>query len=138
MFKEQKGVTLIALVITIIVLLILAGVSIAFLTGDNGIITKSTKASAETNIAGAKETAATDVAAKYADYMEYKYASNTTNPGATDTFTAWLGTNKLTSTDTTKYTVSEDSLTITIVPRNNANEQKTGTIKDTGAIQWDD
>lgn len=138
MFKEQKGVTLIALVITIIVLLILAGVSIAFLTGDNGIITKSTKASAETNIAGAKETAATDVAAKYADYMEYKYASNTTNPGAASTFTAWLGTNKLTSTDTTKYTVSEDSLTITIVPRNNANEQKTGTILDTGAIQWDD
>ena len=71
MFKEQKGVTLIALVITIIVLLILAGVSIAFLTGDNGIITKSTKASAETNIAGAKETAATDVAAKYADYNNY-------------------------------------------------------------------
>ena len=35
MFKEQKGVTLIALVITIIVLLILAGVSIAMLTGDN-------------------------------------------------------------------------------------------------------
>lgn len=136
MFKEQKGVTLIALVITIIVLLILAGVSIAFLTGDNGIITKSTKASAETNIAGAKETAATDVAAKYADYMEYKYASNTTNPGAASTFTAWLGTNKLTSTDTTKYTVSEDSLTITIVPRDNANKQVTGTIEDTGAITW--
>lgn len=41
MFKEQKGVTLIALVITIIVLLILAGVSIAMLTGDNGILTKA-------------------------------------------------------------------------------------------------
>ena len=35
--RNQKGVTLIALVITIIVLLILAGVSIAMLTGDNGI-----------------------------------------------------------------------------------------------------
>ena len=46
MFKEQKGVTLIALVITIIVLLILAGVSIAFLTGENGILNKSTKAAA--------------------------------------------------------------------------------------------
>ena len=85
---------------------------------------------------GAKETAATDVAAKYADYMEYKYASNTTNPGAASTFTAWLGTNKLTSTDTTKYTVSEDSVTITIVPRDNANKQVTGTIEDTGAITW--
>ena len=38
---NQKGITLIALVITIIVLLILAGVSIAMLTGDNGILTKS-------------------------------------------------------------------------------------------------
>ena len=34
-FKETKGITLIALVLTIIVLLILAGVTIATLTGDN-------------------------------------------------------------------------------------------------------
>ena len=34
-FKNAKGITLIALVITIIVLLILAGVTIATLTGDN-------------------------------------------------------------------------------------------------------
>lgn len=33
--KEEKGITLIALVITIIVLLILAGVTIATLTGEN-------------------------------------------------------------------------------------------------------
>ena len=33
---NQKGITLIALVITIIVLLILAGVTIAMLTGENG------------------------------------------------------------------------------------------------------
>ncbi len=42
--KDQKGITLIALVITIIVLLILAGVSIAMLTGENGILTKATSA----------------------------------------------------------------------------------------------
>ncbi len=42
--KNQKGVTLIALVITIIVLLILAGVSIAMLTGDNGILTQAKSA----------------------------------------------------------------------------------------------
>ena len=41
MMKNQKGITLIALVITIIVLLILAGVSIAMLTGDNGILTRA-------------------------------------------------------------------------------------------------
>ncbi len=55
MFKEQKGVTLIALVITIIVLLILAGVSIAMLTGDNGILTKAQSAGSETAISEIKE-----------------------------------------------------------------------------------
>ena len=39
--KNNKGITLIALVITIIVLLILAGISIAMLTGENGILTNS-------------------------------------------------------------------------------------------------
>ena len=37
--ENTKGITLIALVITIIILLILAGVSIAMLTGNNGILT---------------------------------------------------------------------------------------------------
>ena len=42
--KERKGITLIALVITIIVLLILAGVSVAMLTGQNGILTQAQSA----------------------------------------------------------------------------------------------
>ena len=41
---RNEGITLIALVITIIVLLILAGVSIAMLTGDNGILTQASNA----------------------------------------------------------------------------------------------
>ena len=49
--RNQRGITLIALVITIIVLLILAGVSIAMLTGDNGILTKATEATSETDLA---------------------------------------------------------------------------------------
>ncbi len=39
--KKEKGITLIALVVTIVVLLILAGVSINLVIGNNGIITKS-------------------------------------------------------------------------------------------------
>ena len=39
---SDKGVTLVALVITIIILLILAGVSISFVIGDNGILTRAT------------------------------------------------------------------------------------------------
>ena len=41
-FKTESAITLIALVITIIVLLILAGVALATLTGENGILTKAT------------------------------------------------------------------------------------------------
>ena len=39
--KEIKGITLVALVITIIVLLILSGVAISFTIGDNGIFRKA-------------------------------------------------------------------------------------------------
>ena len=51
MKDKQKGITLIALVITIIVLLILAGVSIATLTGENGILNRAKEAREKTEIA---------------------------------------------------------------------------------------
>ncbi len=43
-FKNKNGITLIALVVTIIVLLILAGVSISMLTGQNGILNRAAEA----------------------------------------------------------------------------------------------
>ena len=49
--KAKNGITLIALVITIIVLLILAGVTIATLTGDNGILAQAKKAHESTEVA---------------------------------------------------------------------------------------
>ena len=47
MQKKEKGVTLIALVVTIIVLIILAGISITTLTGDKGLINEATNTSSE-------------------------------------------------------------------------------------------
>ena len=44
MLKKQKGITLVALVVTIVVLLILAGVSINLVLGDNGIVKKAQEA----------------------------------------------------------------------------------------------
>ena len=41
--KKIDGITLITLAITIIILLILSGVTIAMLTGDNGLLTKAKK-----------------------------------------------------------------------------------------------
>ncbi len=53
--KKTNGITLIALIITIIVLLILAGVSIAMITGQNGILTQAQNAKQATEGAAAKE-----------------------------------------------------------------------------------
>ena len=75
--KKSKGITLIALVITIIVLLILAGVSIATLTGDNGVLTKSTNAKLATEQANILEQLRMEIYEKKLDienntgYIEY-------------------------------------------------------------------
>ncbi len=53
--ENSKGITLIALVITIIVLLILAAVTIATLTGENGILTKANQAKDQTEQAKVEE-----------------------------------------------------------------------------------
>ncbi len=60
--EKTKGITLIALVITIIVLLILAAVSIATLTGENGILSKANTAKEETQREDVKEQAKLDIA----------------------------------------------------------------------------
>ena len=67
--ERQKGITLIALVITIIVLLILAAVSIATLTGENGILTKASGAKVENAHASVKE-------AMRLEYTEYIFEKN--------------------------------------------------------------
>ncbi len=64
--RNEQGITLIALVITIIVLLILAGVSIAMLAGENGILTQAQRAKTETENAQAVEK---DRLNEYEDYI---------------------------------------------------------------------
>ncbi len=55
--KRNKGITLIALVVTIIVLLILAGISISLLAGQNGILSRATEAKEKDGKAQVKEIA---------------------------------------------------------------------------------
>lgn len=63
--KNTRGITLIALVITIIVLLILAGVSIATLMGDNGILTNASRAKTEDAHASVREA----ISLAYSEYI---------------------------------------------------------------------
>lgn len=54
---KQSGITLIALVVTVVVLLILAGISIGMLTGENGIIERAEEAAFKTVIKDYQEVA---------------------------------------------------------------------------------
>lgn len=66
--NKNKGITLIALVITIIVLLILAG--IATLTGENGLLSKATTAKEETKKAEIREEIELAIAAIQAEELQ--------------------------------------------------------------------
>ena len=65
--KNNKAITLIALVVTIVVLLILAGISISLVVGDNGLIRKSKDAKKQYEEAQANELAMTDEAGDLID-----------------------------------------------------------------------
>ncbi len=69
--KAKSGITLIALVITIIVLLILAGVALNTLFGENGIINNAQEASIKTDIAETKEQIQIELAGKYNENGAY-------------------------------------------------------------------
>lgn len=79
MLKENKGVTLVALVITIIVLLILAGVTLSMVVGNNGLFTRAKDSDTAMAVATAKEKvslAVADVqAGAYAEDKTYTEAS---------------------------------------------------------------
>ena len=88
---NNKGITLIALVITIIVLLILAGVSIAMLTGENGILTRANDSTLATSRAEVAERVNMELSAQLANAMAGEaFDSQTTintNLGTVDGYT---------------------------------------------------
>ena len=75
--KNNRGITLIALVVTIIVLLILAGISISMLTGQNGILNRATEAKEKT------ETSSVDEKRKLAQAEALMNTERTTYKGVT-------------------------------------------------------
>ena len=110
MKKENKGITLIALVITIIVVLILAGVTVATLTGDNGILIKAADAKDSNSIGNEKE----KIGLAYNEYIIKKYTD--ANPELTIEGANVTGegpwTILFTNIEAHKYTLSADGKTI--------------------------
>lgn len=134
MIKNQKGITLIALVITIIVLLILAGVSIAMLTGENGILSQATRAGSDSKVADAKELASLDVSDLVSKYYELKYVDKSSALDEVANAGAYVKAN-LTSSDETKYTVN-GSKEIEIKSTTSEGKTVKGTITNDGVISW--
>lgn len=74
--KKEKAITLIALVITVIVLLILAGVTVATITGENGLLNKASSAGDETK----RKTAEEKINLKITTLQMKKYSENQIMP----------------------------------------------------------
>ena len=108
--KQAKGITLIALVITIIVLLILAGVTISMLTGENGILNQATNAKNATDKSEFEEQVSLAV-----------MAAKTNKTGSINTSDLETELNKISGAEITKsannelpWTVKKGSYEVTI------------------------
>ena len=133
--RNQKGITLIALVITIIVLLILAGVSIAMLTGDNGLLNKSQQAVRDNALAGAKDTISTESQALMADYLEEKYTNVSFSQSAAEYVVAQLKTKFAEGAKVNKCTITYTTSTIKLTDPDGKREV-TASFDGQGAITW--
>lgn len=141
--KNNKGITLIALVVTIIVLLILAGVSIAMLSGDNGILSRASEAGDKSVVANAKEQIALAINEGMTEYYGNTYVDGGTTSIITEVnskLTAAVTSinaqnpNLVTYADANKVSTTDDGI-ITITFNNIT---YTGTItKGTCALSWD-
>lgn len=84
MLRNQKGITLVALVITIIVLLILAGVTISMVLGQNGILNQANQAKAENQKATVEEQVQMAVFAETSQFLQNNVVdqANSSSSGA--------------------------------------------------------
>ena len=130
MLKKQNGITLIALVITIIVLLILAGVTIAMVVGDNGILTRSREAKDTTNIKKIQEEVDLEAADLVAEYHTKDSGEVTGSAGE------YVAT-QIDGKTINGIEIEADSEEMTITAEKDG-ITTSGTIEANGHIIWDD
>lgn len=120
MFKKERGITLVALVVTIVVLLILAGVSISMVLGNNGIVTKAQASQAAQDKAYAREVVESALKSVQIDVLTGKIDTGTVAKVVTaigdSKFTAGTAENtvKYSQKDGTTYTVTVELTNYTV------------------------
>ncbi len=107
--NDKKGITLIALIITIIVLLILAGVSINMITGDDGLIAKAGSAKERTAVEQVEE----ELKLKIAD-LKTEQLGKISNAEIEDLIKTYDKDGKIKSDDNGKYIETEDGYRIDV------------------------
>ena len=133
--KSNKGITLIALIITIIVLLILAGVTIAAINGNESAMDKAKQAKDETSISEAKEAAILKATSLIQDYMDRRYVKNEANFATTYPKTGNYVAASMNNVTEGDYTFTTSGTTLTV--SKSETSIVTGTIdEDTGKITW--
>ena len=140
--RNQRGITLVALVITIIVLLILAAVTIAALGGSNGILTNASKSTVANEIGEVKDLVALAVNEGISEYYTTIYVDGTAETADNDLLsTIYNKLNDLKSQvlptvlDVTDKTTSID-ITIT---SENGKASTESSIDSTGTLdKWED
>lgn len=136
MFKGQKGITLIALVITIIVLLILAGVSIAMLSGSDSTPAKASEAVIKDAIAAGKDAVTLTATDAISDFYEAKYVNNNNDSTITTAGAAVL--DKTFTSSNVTITVDKTAKTVTITSNSDNTYSSVGAVNDNGGITWTD
>lgn len=146
MLRQEKGVTLISLVITIIVMLILAGVTISMVLGENGVLTQATKAKSAQAEASVEEQLQQAMTAAISQFYQDQYVDTSVAGGTTNlaeqlaaymvtgngktVFTNSLPTN-YGKTDGTNFSIALDSdttkATVKIVVDGDTNDASKGT-----------
>ena len=131
MKNNQKGITLVALVITIIVLLILAGVTIAALSGDNGILKRGSEAKVQTNVQNAKDLINLGVQECMTNYYNAKYVTNGT-PGDIDDYII----NNIMTTQAKSVIASATGTTITTNVKDANGGTMSAEVGTDGSLTW--
>ena len=155
MLKKNGGITLIALVITIIVLLILAGISIAMLSGDNGVLNRASQSSVKNQLGSFNDAVSLFVSDKTTEYYEQAYVEQNETV-AKETLDKYLATevtdenlskgisglskdesSESTTTAKVKVTSADDKLTdITLTMKDSKHTYKSvGTVTN-GRVTW--
>ena len=141
MYKNrQKGITLIALVITIIVLLILAGVTIAMLSGNASSPQKATEAAQKDAIASAKDEIAMEVQEALLNYYNNTYvatsATGASTTASTQSIVQEAAGRAVNNVKTRNKELEGSNVSGNTITLKTKSYQEIGTIGNNGAITW--